>query len=119
MLPAVALADPGETLTAVEPGQVVHDLDPGAVLLGEDGAQLARGRVGEEELQGVLQPVEPLHHQFAGVGGPFHPGGVVFSRVAHQRASHTVVPPAALTTPMRAAELVSPALGYCTGVTKE
>jgi hypothetical protein len=41
------------------------------------------------------------------------------SRGAPGTAIHFVVPPAALTTPTRTAELVVPAFGYCTGMVKE
>jgi hypothetical protein len=41
------------------------------------------------------------------------------SRGSPGAAIQRVAPPFALTTPMRTAELVVPALGYCTGTVKE
>ncbi len=68
--PAVALAGPGESSTAVDPVEVIHNVDPRLVPLGQGRADLARLRVREHHLVGVLEPVQVLEDQLTRADRP-------------------------------------------------
>ncbi len=82
VVPAVALAEPQQPTAAFEPDEVVHDLDPGLVRIGEDRPDLARGGVPDEDAERVLQAVEMLEDDLAGIPRPFQPGDVGLGRIA-------------------------------------
>src|SRR5580700_3888900 len=83
--PAIALADPDEVLAAVQPVHFIIDIDPGAVTLTEDRVHGARVDIPEHHIERVLEAVQVLENQLAGVGGPVHPGDVVIARVTRDR----------------------------------
>src|SRR5690348_4938579 len=82
MVPAVALAYPGELLATLQPGDAIHYLNPGRVPLGEHGPDGAGAGVAQYHLVRVLHPVEPLQEDLIRPGGPIHPGDVVLAGVS-------------------------------------
>ena len=88
--PAVALADPGEALAAVDPAQVVHHVHPGAVALGEHRARppgrarrpaspracsAARFRCWSTTSLGARRPLQPRDVVVARIAGDVEPDG--------------------------------------------
>ena len=89
--PAAPIREPDQVAAPVHEGEVVHHVHPGAVALGEERADRAGPRVGEQHGDGVLQAVEVLQHQLgrrrpsAHGRRPLHPRDVGVARVAGHR----------------------------------
>ena len=82
VVPAVALAQPEQPPPALEPDEAVHGLHPGFVGVGEDRPDLAGEGVAHENAQRVLQAIEVLEDDLAGVPRPFEAGDVGVRRIA-------------------------------------
>ena len=82
--PPAPLAHPQERLAPPEPGNAVFVFDPGGVGLGEEHPRFAG--LGLHPVHGVaiLQAVELLDQQPAGIGRPVEVGDVMPARVARQ-----------------------------------
>src|SRR5262249_15772013 len=77
------LAHPDTLLTVVQPLQVVVNVHPGLVLLGQERPYLARARMGEDDLVGVLDAVHLLQDDLTGVAAsPVHARDVGLAWVA-------------------------------------
>src|SRR5215472_14705380 len=70
----ITLTAPEKLLAVSEKTEQIIDVDPVWVLLGENGPGVAGQGIGEDEVQPVLDAVEPLHGQRAGIRGPIHAG---------------------------------------------
>ena len=83
--PAVAVADPSESLAVVQPMQVVGaHINPGVVGFGVNGRYRPIVHVAQPNHIFVLQPVELLHHHLLAAVGPGHVGHVLLARIAGQ-----------------------------------
>jgi hypothetical protein len=81
VLPAIAFAQPQETLAVFDPVHFLHDFHPGIIAIGEEHLSRAGPGIACDDLVGVLQPVEVLKHNVPGIFRPFHAGNVVVSRI--------------------------------------
>src|SRR5262249_42743814 len=81
-LPAVALAQPGTLLAALQPVKVIVDLQPRLVALNQDRLHLPGRAVSKQDLVRILEAVELLQHDPARIVCPVHAGDVVVARVA-------------------------------------
>ena len=70
--PTVAFAQPQETRAAIDPGHLVHDFHPGVVSVREEDFRGAGNRVARDDVVGVLEAIELLEEDAAGIRGPLH-----------------------------------------------
>src|SRR5919108_5976595 len=82
MPPSVAFTQPGELFSAIEPPLVIHHVDPGRIVVEEHPSRSAGTRIAEDNLVGVLQPIEPLNRDGLRIASPFHPCEIVVSRIS-------------------------------------
>ena len=80
--PAVALAEPQKVLAVVDPLNFVHHVHPGGILIAENLADLAGGGVGEQHIVGILQAIQMLDGEFAGISGPLEARDVIVAGIA-------------------------------------
>ncbi len=82
MTPAVLLARPGHRASTVERDQVVDRLHPGGGMLAVRAPHLAGASVSDQQIVGVLQPVQLLDQQRARVVGPLQRRQIGVARIA-------------------------------------
>ena len=80
--PAVAVADPRETLTIGQPVPLVVDVNPGIISFGQDRRNLPRACVRQQDEIGVLAAIQLLQHETFGIRRPREPGEVMLARIA-------------------------------------
>ncbi len=75
-----ALAEIDESFATVDPGEVVEvDVDPGVIAIGHDHSRFASSRIGQPELQSVLEPVQTDEPDLTGRTGEAHTRQIVIS----------------------------------------
>jgi len=80
--PAVAVADPRETLTVGQPFPLVIHVNPGLIPFGQDRRHLPRACVRQQDEIRVLATIQLLQHKTLGIRRPRESGEIVLARIA-------------------------------------
>ena len=86
LAPAAPLRGPEEALVVLEEDELGRLVDVAGVRVGEEEPRLARGRVGGEELDLILEAVEPMVCELPAVRGPLAPVEIDIEVVARLQA---------------------------------
>ena len=77
--PAIALAQPKETRPAVDPSHVFHDFYPRIITIREEDFRGAGDRVARDDVVSILESVELLKKDAAGIWRPLHARDVMIA----------------------------------------